>query len=219
MRRLFSPAFALVALLAAGLTGCHIEEGSGRLEEQFRHVGTFDRIDVAGEFDSVHVQACVDCEAVVRVRGDDNLVEDVITGTSGSTLSVETHGWLWPKLPLEVLVVAPATVRVEVSGSAPVAVDGVDGSRFDAVVSGSGELRIAGGTRHFEADVSGSGAVRAFDLVARRADVSVSGSGRVEVCAIERLDASVSGSGAVRYDCVPQSLGRHVSGSGTIRGR
>lgn len=209
---------ALVALPAA-LAGCHMEEGSGHPGEELRHIGDFDRVEVIGEFDEVSIEICDACLPTARVRGDDNLVDEVITSTRGSTLEIDTHGWLWPTLPLEVEIKGPPTVRVDISGSAQVSVDGVALERYDAVVSGSGEVTIRGATEHFEADVSGSGAVRAYELVSRAADVSVSGSGRVEVCAFGRLDASVSGSGDVRFDCAPRDVKRNVSGSGTIRGR
>lgn len=215
--RLRPPTLLIAA--AALLGGCHMEEGSGHLAEQTRHLSAFDRVEVSGDFDQVWIETCEDCAATALVRGDDNLVGDVMTSTSGARLEIETEGWLWPTLPLEVVIRAPATRRIEVSGSTTVIVDGVAEARYDAVVSGSGEVSVSGRTAHFEAEVSGSGAVRAFDLVARDADVSVSGSGRVEVCAFGRLDADVSGSGDVRFDCTPQRLGRTISGSGTIRGR
>lgn len=206
--------------LAAGLLGgCHVEEGSGRLGEQHRQLSAFDRVEVNGGFDTVWIEACDACTPSARVRGDDNLIGDVITGTSGSTLEIDTHGWLLPKLPLEVIVEAPPTTRIELDGSATIVVDGVNEDRYDAVLDGSGDISINGQTAHLEATLDGSGAVRAFDLLARDADVAINGSGRIEVCAFGRLDASVSGSGDVRYDCTPRSLGRHISGSGTIRGR
>ncbi len=212
------PLFALL-LLPLALVGCHVEEGSGHFGEQHRHIASFDRVEVSGEFDEVIIELCDDCAPSAHIRGDDNLIDDVITSTGGSTLAVGTRGWLWPTLPLEVVVKGPPTVRVDVSGSAQVVVDGVSIDRYDAVVSGSGSVSIQGETAHFEADVSGSGAVRAYDLVSRAADVSVSGSGRVEVCAFGRLDASVSGSGDVRFDCAPRDVKRNISGSGTIRRR
>lgn len=210
---------ALLAATAALLGGCHIEDGSGHLGEQTRHVSSFDRVAIDGDFDQVWIETCDDCPTVATVRGDDNLIGDVVTSTRGSTLTIETDGWLIPQLPLEVIVQGPPTIRVEVEGSANVIVDGVAEERYDATVHGSGQVTINGQTAHFEAWVDGSGAVRAFDLLARDADVTVEGSGRIEVCAFGRLDAEVDGSGAIRFDCTPKSLGRHVSGSGTIRGR
>lgn len=204
---------------AALLGGCDTEHGSGHYAEQQRPLARFDRVEVVGEFDHIRVETCDACVPNAVIRGDDNLLGEVTTTSRGSALQIATDGWLWPSLPLEVVVQGPPTTRIDVSGSAVVLVDGVDPERYDAVVGGSGEVSIAGETAHLEARVSGPGAVRAFDLVARDADVSVSGSGRVEVCAFRRLDASVSGSGVVRFDCAPQSLDRHVSGSGTIRGR
>lgn len=210
---------ALLIAAAALLGGCHVEDGSGYPGEQTRHLSAFDRVAVSGGFDRVWIETCDDCVPTATVRGDDNLIGDVVTSTRGSTLAVETDGWLIPSLPLEVVVTGPPTVRVDVDGSATVIVDGVAAERYDAVVHGSGQITVRGESAHFEAWVDGSGAVRAFDLLARDGDVLVEGSGLVEVCAFGRLDATVSGSGDIRFDCTPQSLGRHISGSGTIRGR
>lgn len=216
----FPVSAALTALSVALLaTGCHIEEGSGHFGEQVRLVGTFDRVIVDGDFDHVWVEHCADCAPVAIVRGDDNLIGEVAASSSGSQLRLRTRGWLIPTLPLEVIVRGPLTTRVELSGSSIVTVDAVDPARFDAEVSGSGDLGVRGATAHFDAEVSGSGAVRAFDLKALTADVDISGSGTVEVCASEQLAADVSGSGAVYYTCDPNAVRRNISGSGAIRRR
>jgi hypothetical protein len=74
---------------------------------------------------------------------------------------------------------------------------------------------LAGITEEFETEISGSGHVRAFDLVAKRANAKISGSGNCELTVTQSLDARISGSGNIRYKGDP-SVNVNVSGSGKV---
>jgi hypothetical protein len=188
--------------------------GSGVAATQPRQVGEFRRLEVRGSTDVV---VTVGKSTSVVVSGDDNLVGQVITEVAGDALVVrQESGNSSPRLKLLVTVTTPALEGVSIMGSADVRVQGVNGARFKAHISGSGDLDVAGTTGDLEASVSGSGDMRLYGLAARAAQVKIAGSGDVQVHAQQSLQAKISGSGDIRYRGDPQTQ-ISVSGSGSVR--
>lgn len=108
------------------------------------------------------------------------------------------------------------SLHVDVSGSGSVRMVEAHFDQADLVVSGSGDVRIAGSVASLNCDISGSGPIRCFDFLANVAHVEVSGSGDVQVNVQEVLDATISGSGTILYKGSPQ-VNAHISGSGTVK--
>ncbi|HKE14915.1 MAG TPA: head GIN domain-containing protein [Kofleriaceae bacterium] len=201
-----------VGLLLPACFGPSVK-GSGHTVQQPRGAAQFRRIDVRGSTDVV---ARVGPATSVTVSGDDNIVPHVRTEVRGDTLVVEMDsGSYTPSARLLVTVSTPALDAIEISGSSDVSAQGIAAERFDAHISGSGNLTLHGNARQLDASISGSGDMRLYGLSARRAVVEVSGSGDVELSAVEALDVEVSGSGDVHYRGKPARTVR-VSGSGSV---
>ena len=84
-------------------------------------------------------------------------------------------------------------------------------------ISGSGDLNLAGFAGKNDIKVSGSGKIKAFDLISTDCGIDVSGSGDAEVHIDGGLlDVKISGSGKVRYKGTPGSLNIDISGSGDL---
>jgi hypothetical protein len=58
--------------------------------------------------------------------------------------------------------------------------------------------QLNGSSAKLEANLSGSGSIRAKELKAENGEFSVSGSGRIEANISDELEAHISGSGSVR---------------------
>jgi hypothetical protein len=188
-------------------------QGSGHTVQQPRAAAQFRRIEVRGSTDVV---ARVGPATSITVSGDDNIVPHVRTDVRGGTLVVEMDdGDYTPSARLLVTVSTPALDAISISGSADVVAQGVAAERFDAHISGSGNLELHGQARVLDASISGSGDMRLYGLSARRAVVEISGSGDVELSAVEALDVEVSGSGDVHYRGNPARTVQ-VSGSGSV---
>ena len=95
-------------------------------------------------------------------------------------------------------------------------IDGVKGKQFDALLPGSGVLRVSGTVDRLDATLGGSGDMQLENLIARDARVAVPGSGRLQVHATGLLRATVAGSGAIFYRGDPSSVTQSVTGSGVI---
>jgi hypothetical protein len=189
-------------------------QGSGVRGTQQRTAGEFRRVR-ASTLGDVHV--VVGSAARVEVSCDDNLLEHVRTRVVDGELVIDTDGESMAfRQSLRVEVGCAALEGATLSGSGSLALEGLAGERFEASLSGSGELSARGKVARASLSLTGSGDLVCRELVTEEAQVSLSGSGDVRVHATQSLSVSVSGSGDVRYSGAPARLTRSVAGSGTI---
>ncbi len=175
----------------------------------------------------------------VVAEGPEAALDRLEVRVEGDRLQLsERRGWTWFQAvrPLRIVVTTPEPlVAARAAGSGSMSIDRT-GPSFEGSVAGSGRLMlgavaadrlrlsvsgsgsVAGAGRCTEAEVrvSGSGSVRAADIVCRRADVAVSGSGRVGLTATERAQLRVSGSGHVDI-AGGAACDSRVTGSGRVR--
>jgi hypothetical protein len=237
--RLYHTAVIVVAVTVVGaLAGCSDAltpgtTGSGQEASEQRDVAAFERIEVAGQT-AVTVASG---DPSVTVRGDDNLIGEVVTDVNDGTLTIDEQRHVDPRAGLVVEVTAPRlraaavhgsgdlTARdvaggpftATLDGSGDLTIDGVDADVFTGDLSGSGNLDAAGQAERVDLAASGSGEADLRDLVASEATVDVTGSGDALVQVTQILQASSSGSGDVIYTGDPQDVQENTSGSGDIR--
>ena len=206
-----SAALALPILL----TGCGLR-GSGVEATETRELESFSAIEIDGGFILiVHVDPA--SKQRVELRGDDNIVPEVVTTVSDGELELTIDHWLVrPKINTTVEVWAPSLSKISVSGAADMRVDGLHGEHFELAVSGASTSKVSGTIDHFEVDSSGANTLDARELHAKVVKITVSGAGDSEVWASEQLDANVSGAGNVRYWGQPADVKENVSGAGSI---
>lgn len=87
--------------------------------------------------------------------------------------------------------------KVDLAGSGEVHVTGAAPQALELSSAGSGTITVAGTANKVEANIVGSGDIRAPDLRSTTADVSVLGSGSVMLAVTGTADISVAGSGDV----------------------
>jgi hypothetical protein len=198
------------------LTGCGLR-GSGVAATETREIASFDAIGIDGGFILI---AHVDPAAAQRVelRGDDNIVPEVVTTVTDGKLELTIDHWLVrPQLDMTVEVRVPSLSAISVSGAADMRVDGLHGERFELAVSGASSSKLSGTIDHFEVESSGANTLDASELHAKVVKIGVSGAGDSEVWASEQLDANVSGAGNVRYHGEPEDVQENVSGAGSVK--
>ncbi len=220
--RSFRTAACAAALAFAALPGCvfHVGgngvKGSGKIAEETRNVGTFDRIDIEGE---AKLDASVgNGTPSLVISADDNLLPLIGTELRGRTLRIypkqpynDTHGH-----GISVRLTVPALRGVTVGGACSGSINGIGGDEFDIEINGAGQLTASGTTKLVRVRVSGSGEIDIQKVTAESAEVDVSGAGHVRLTATSSLDAKVSGVGDVRYAGNPPNVRRKVHGIGKI---
>jgi hypothetical protein len=207
-----SAALALPILLS----GCGLK-GSGVAAIETRELESFDAIGIDGGFILIaHVDPAMTPR--LELRGDDNIVPEVVAIVSDGELELTIDHWLVrPKIDMTVEVWVPSLSKISVSGAADMRVDGLHGERFELAVSGASTSKLSGTIDHFEVDSSGANTLDASELHAKVVKIDVSGAGDSEVWASEQLDANVSGAGNVRYHGQPTDVQQDVSGAGSVK--
>ena len=209
---------ALIFSLAAISGGCDTTvrvKGSGVAKRETREVSAFKQIHVQG---AARLSVDVGDKQAVTVETDDNVLPLIETRVEDESLVIRPlpDHTFDSKLPVTVTVTVPALEALRVSGAVDAQARGVTAQRFVLVISGSGNVRVAGKADAVDVTISGSGNVDAHELVADTARVAISGSGQIKVHAEQTLEAQISGSGDVRYAGKPKTVNKHISGSGSI---
>lgn len=215
---------ALVVAGAAALTGCSIgrDDGpgiapSGSGTSRSYAADGFSRIELAGSDDvdvragtgfSVHAEGPADELDKLRIARDG---DRLTIGRRRNALSWGSHA------KVKVFVTLPRLVQADIAGSGTMAVDRIEGARFEGNVAGSGDLNIAALTvDEVEASIAGSGDIHAAGAV-KRLEVSIAGSGSLDATGLRAAGAKVSlaGSGDVRAQ-VAGDAKVDIMGSGDV---
>lgn len=202
-----------------------------------RTTSDYDAVKFAGSFDYVLVSGT---EGKIKIEGEENLLQYIITEVKNGTLSIRTENrinlqtsrnkTIKVTVPFEAIdavslsgsgdvwnesVISATNFKASITGSGDVTLE-VEATAIDASVTGSGDLTLKGKTNSLKASVTGSGDYKGSNLSANDVDVSVTGSGDAKVVCHGHLKARVSGSGDIKYTGSPKTEDSKVAGSGSI---
>lgn len=218
MKKLFAFPI-LIAVLAVGLTGCIKDHliGSGSIVSENRTInGIFKEIRIEGSMNVLVKQG-----DSIRVSAKDyaNIIPYLETKIVGNTLVIKHEDRTWiSNSASEVTVTLPTLTSVELTGSGDVnTVGNFNFTDLNLLISGSGDFSFAGACKNLTAKISGSGDIRAFDLLTEVANARISGSGNMQLNVSRTLDATISGSGDIIYKGTPTTVTKSISGSGSVR--
>ncbi len=210
--------------------------GNGIMKTITRTTTEYDGIKCAGSMDFIIVSGS---EGNIKIEGEENLLEYIITEVKNNNLIVKTrkHANIKPSKNKTIKITIPfkdiskvslagsgdlwnedtitaTNLDVSLAGSGDIILD-IKASFTKASIAGSGDLKLKGDTNNLIAKVAGSGDFHGFDLQANNTEVSVAGSGDAKVISNEVLKARVAGSGDIVYRGKP-TLDTKVAGSGSI---
>lgn len=177
----------------------------------------------------------------ISAKGPQAVLDQLEIEVDGPTLSIGRmrEGFSFSSREdndVEITITMPRLTGARLTGSGSIDADSMDGDAVEAVVTGSGDLKVAkltakradisvsgsgdieigaGTVDAGEYGITGSGDIDADGLVARRLEVSVTGSGNVEAQASGTADVSILGSGDVTLGGGAKCSSREV-GSGTV---
>jgi hypothetical protein len=216
-RTLIVTAPALLIVLAAsacGISGFG-ERGSGNVISESRVVSGFDEILLSG---SGEVLVDVDGTESLTIEAEDNIMPLLTTEVRDGRLELSTKSSISPTMTVVYTISAATLDGLSIDGSGDITATGINADSFNAEISGSGQIEMAGTTDALDVEISGSGRYAGADLIASVGTVSMSGSGHALVNVTDILDAEVSGSGTVEYIGDP-NVSSSISGSGDISQR
>lgn len=193
-------------------------KGNGNVVTQERTISPFNEIIVNGVYNVYLTQG--ERESV-KVETDENLQEAIIVKNKGNALVL---GWkkginVKRKTKMNVYVTLKDITKLEVKGvgnvntssklslnTLDIEASGVgntslelDCKQLDGEISIVGNFTLKGKVTEVTLDNNGTGALRAFDLVAQKLEINNSGIGKVEVNAQQEISITSSGIGSVYY--------------------
>lgn len=202
-----------LAITAAVLaTGDVPVAGGGKLKSETRSVAEFDAIQVNISAD---VTIAIGEQGRLFVEGEETILRLIETAVEDGTLRITASKQFSTTKPIKIFGTAANISNIAVNGSGDVSVEGLDNDRVGIKVRGSAYVVVTGKTTQLGVNLSGSGDVKGYDLVAVSASVTVKGSGDVEVRAAETLSAKIIRSGDCKYRGSPTATAS-VIGSGDI---
>ena len=200
--------------------------GSGTLISEEREVPIFDQIHLKGAGKVILTRA----EGHrVRVKTDDNIMPHIQTEVDNGKLVISHERKNLRPTVLTLHVTAANLDGVAISGSGDItANEEFNSNRFNADIAGSGDIGfhvfgsgsiyLAGSTNSYDATITGSGDVDAFELQTKDSSVVITGSGNCRINVLDRLQAKITGSGDVLYKGHPQ-ISKSITGSGKVKNR
>lgn len=230
--------FIPVLVLSGFLVSCHFGErirGNGTIKTEIRSAGTFNAVDVSGNFE-VYIKQ--DSVRSVKLEADENLMEYIRVSVDGETLVIETKDDVDLKgtKGIKVYVSSPSFKQLQASGSCNIAsenkITGQEPLRISltgasdvdmdlafpkvkADLSGAGSIKLRGQTKDFSVEGSGSVSVKCMELMAENVSIEISGAGSASVFASVKLDVRVSGAGDVKYKG-NATVTQNISGAGSV---
>jgi hypothetical protein len=179
--------------------------------------------DVTG-FTSVALSAPIRVEVLLGERegvvleGDEDALARIETRVENGQLRIgTTSSFHLHSVKVRARVTARNIEGLSIAGSGDIHAPQLHGGAVKISVSGSGDVVVDGGkVDDVGVSLAGSGDIRIGKLEAQRVKVSISGSGDVTVWARQSLAVSVAGSGDVRFYGDP-AVEKRVMGSGEVR--
>ncbi len=213
-------------------------KGNGNMITKTRSVGEYDKIVAGGSFD---VKLIAGTEGKITIHIDENLLEYLITEVENDRLklkwkkgsNISTRNKILITVPFKDIsgvtlsgsgdVFSEATIKASdfkaiLSGSGNMKL-AVKSTYLSSRISGSGNIRLSGAADKLEYAISGSGNINGYELVSNEADVRISGSGGIKTNVTENLKARIAGSGNIYYKGNPKRQDTKVSGSGNVSSR
>jgi hypothetical protein len=214
--------------------------GSGVIVSQTRELTDFNAIEINYPVELTVEQGNTNS---VTITAENNLIPQLATRISGSTLHLENSQPDWgkrvnPSRPVILHLIVKDLQQVDfpsagtltigklktdhldlsISGAGSVNLSNLATHKLTVNLSGAGNITASGTADALSLDVSGFGSFNGTDLASQTAGISISGAGNAIVWAKTSLNASISGTGSVRYYGSPE-VSREISGLGSVTGQ
>ncbi|MBN2745551.1 MAG: DUF2807 domain-containing protein [Bacteroidales bacterium] len=219
-------------------TSCLIDvtgvDGNGNIIEKSVPIGGFNSIDISGNFDIILKQGGTEA---VSIRGDENLMEYIITDVKSGRLEIGSERNLDPTGDIEITITFTELNQIDISGacdlisgqelnlddlkincSGAVEADlvlNVDQFIFEG--SGASEIDLTGTARKAHFEISGAGDIDAFDFVIEDCITEVSGAATANLNVASTLDLQASGAASIRYKGGAAIVNQNLSGAASVK--
>lgn len=213
-------------------------QGNGNVITQTIQTANYNGLSVAGNF---YVTVVDGREGSITLKGESNLLEEVIVEVKDDVLHIKTENKINLKSSrgknIEITVPATRLSKVSLAGSGEIKNNfnlksddfsvklagsgdiklNLQATELEVKVAGSGDIVLNGIAGNVNGSIAGSGTVDAYRLSAEDVSVTIAGSGDYKANCSGNLKARVSGSGSIQYKGKPTKIDSKVAGSGKIK--
>lgn len=210
--------YAVLAGVCLLCVSCDIDigrgiRGDGNVVTEQRSIGPFSNIDASGAFRVEWSQGTPSA----GVTTDENLQSYIVVTTEKNTLRLRTTGPIRVSHSLKVTLTSPTLEAAELSGASRLVAHQVNGARFYLDTTGAARINVDGKVDELVATMTGASSLSANSLLSKTAEISVTGAGKAYVTVSDSLKVSITGAGKVEYSGNPAHLERNITGAGSIR--
>ncbi|MBI1933910.1 MAG: DUF2807 domain-containing protein [Ignavibacteriales bacterium] len=210
-----SKTIILSIVIAISLISCKIGgiKGNGNEITENRELGSFEKIDVSGNFDVI-VESSNNQD--VDVISETNLIDHIKTVVKKNTLFIYSQENLRPTKEMLISIKLPKLVGINCSGANNVTAKDIQSKDFNIDLSGAGSVKIDGKSINTFIDLSGAADLIAKDFISENVNVDISGAANAQVYAVNSIKADISGAGNVELYGEPSNVTTDISGVGSL---
>jgi hypothetical protein len=205
-------------ILVALLAGCATLRGSGTLATEVRTVPSFTAVEAR---DGVQVDFLVDPQlqgdVTLEVSTDDNLLDRILTDSSGGTLVIDVEGSLSTKLGLMVTGDVPSLDAVSASDGAVLTVSNLGADTLTASAADGAVVNVSGAATQLKVDARNGAVLNADALTAETAVVDVQDGATASICVTGSVTGSVQDGGVLDVSCGGNASAVQTSDGGVVR--
>ncbi len=196
--------------------GCATERGSGTMASVTKDVSGFNEVALNGVGNLTIRQTGSES---LTIKAEDNVLPEISTEVEGNRLTIETeYDMPAPTQPINYELTVRDLSALELPVAANVDASDISTDSLDVIISGAGNMKIAGQADSQDIEISGAGDYQAEDLESEEAELDISGSGEAVVRVSDHLHVEVSGSASVEYIGNP-TVSRDITGAAEVRRR
>ena len=188
--------------------------GNNTMKSTEREVPRFDVLDLSGAF-TVNVVAG-ELKQNIKITADENLLPLIATNSQGNRLSIYPKKSICTENEITIDISVTTFKALVSSGSDDIKVSGINNSSFSVLQEGAGDIELAGHSRTFDAEISGSGDLQAQYLKSEKTTLNLTGSSDANVYATETLEVHILGVAEVNYFGNPKKVIKDILGVGDL---
>lgn len=209
-------------------------EGSGTEKTEKRQLAAFNELEITGSFNVTLVQ---DSTSSVTITTDDNIVSVIKTDVSGDKLKISSDKKnLCSTKEIAITIGVRNIKSIAASGAVELASNGrlnmgdlklnlsgatkinldVVAANIETEAKGVSEVTLKGQARSHEIEFSGSGDLKAFDLVTGNYSIESSGQSNCEINVLNELNIHTTGAAEIKYKGTPTKINKNKTGALTL---
>ncbi|PJJ79395.1 head GIN domain-containing protein [Mucilaginibacter auburnensis] len=209
-------------------------QGSGNEKTDKRQLTAFSQLEITGSFNVTLVQ---DSSNAVTITADDNIVSVIKTDVSGDKLKISSDKKnLCSTKEIAITIGVRNLKAISASGAIDMASRGhlnlgdldidlagatklnldVTAANIETEASGVNEITLKGQARSHKIEFSGSGNLKAFDLVTGNYNIESSGQSDCEINVLNELNIHTTGASEIKYKGTPTKINKSKTGALTL---